>query len=108
MPLRDHFRPPLDDLRHWGGFHATWPVMIIASLRQKLPHPYFAEPQVHSGASAEIDVATFEKEEEEILPMGEGTRNGGGIAWSGLGTAPGDVRPRHRLAGSGCLRGVGL
>ena len=30
MPLRDHFGPPLDDLRHWEGFHATWPVMIVA------------------------------------------------------------------------------
>ena len=32
MPLRDHFHPPLDNLRHWEGFHATWPVMIVASL----------------------------------------------------------------------------
>jgi len=32
MPLRDHFRPPLDDLRHWEGFHATWLVMIVALL----------------------------------------------------------------------------
>src|SRR6266404_2888086 len=53
MPLRDHFRPPLDDLRHWEGFHATWPVMIVALLRRKLPRRYFAEPRVHSGLSAE-------------------------------------------------------
>src|SRR5262245_50307707 len=53
MPMRDHFRPPLDDLRHWEGFHATWPVMIVAQLRRKLPRRYFAEPRVHSGASAE-------------------------------------------------------
>lgn len=46
MPLRDHFRPPLDDLRHWEGFHATWPVMMVASLRRKLPQEYFAEPWV--------------------------------------------------------------
>jgi hypothetical protein len=55
MPLRDHFRPPLGDLRHWEGFHATWPVMIVALLRNKLPRRYFAEPKVHSGSSAEID-----------------------------------------------------
>ncbi|MBI1917887.1 MAG: DUF4058 domain-containing protein [Planctomycetes bacterium] len=48
MPLRDHFRPPLDDLRHWEGFHATWPVMIVALLRHKLPRHYFAEPRVRS------------------------------------------------------------
>jgi hypothetical protein len=80
MPLRDHFRPPLDDLRHWEGFHATWPVMIVALLRQKLPRRYFAEPRVHSGSSAEIDVATFENEGEGVLVAGEGNDNGGGIA----------------------------
>src|SRR5258708_7008185 len=34
MPLRDHFRSPLDDVRHWESFHATWPVMIVATLRR--------------------------------------------------------------------------
>jgi hypothetical protein len=51
MPLRDHFRPPLDDTRHWEGFHATWPVMIVAQLRRSLPRGFFAEPRVHSGLS---------------------------------------------------------
>lgn len=77
MPLRDHFRPPLDDLRHWEGFHATWPVMIVALLRGKLPRRYFAEPRIHTGASAEIDVVTFEKEDEEALAVGNGNANGG-------------------------------
>jgi hypothetical protein len=54
MPLRDHFRPPLDDRRHWEGVHATWPVMIVALLRHKLPRRYFAEPRVHPRSSAEI------------------------------------------------------
>ncbi len=77
MPLRDHFRPPLDDLRHWEGFHATWPVMMVALLRGKLPRRYFAEPRIHSGSSAEIDVATFEKEDEDVLAAGAGNGNGG-------------------------------
>src|SRR5690242_10566417 len=80
MSLRDHFRPPLDDLRHWEGFHATWPVMIVALLRRQLPPRYFAEPRVHSGASSEIDVATFENEGEGVLAAGAGNVNGGGIA----------------------------
>src|SRR5262249_18221166 len=80
MPLRDHFRPPLDDMRHWEGFHATWPVMIVALLRRKLPRRYFAEPRIHSGGSAEIDVTTFEKEEEDILATDGSNGNGGGIA----------------------------
>lgn len=80
MPLRDHFRPPLDNMRHWEGFHATWPVMMVALLRRKLPRRYFAEPRVHSGSSAEIDVVTFEKEGEDVLTAGDGNGNGGGIA----------------------------
>src|SRR5215213_6138705 len=77
MPLRDHFRPPLDDMRHWEGLHGGWPVMIVAGLRRKLPRRYFAEPRVHSGASAEIDVATFENEGEGILGGGTGDGAGG-------------------------------
>jgi hypothetical protein len=80
MALRDHFRPPLDDLRHWEGFHATWPVMLVALLHKRLPRRYFAEPRVHSGSSTEIDVATFEDEREEVLAAGDGNENGGGIA----------------------------
>jgi len=80
MPLRDHSQEPLDELRHWEGFYATWPVMIVAQLNRKLPRRYFAEPRVHSGSSAEIDVATFEDEGEGVLAAGAGNDNGGGIA----------------------------
>lgn len=80
MPLRDHFRPPLDDQRHWEGFHATWPVMMVALLRRKLPRRYFAEPRVHSGSSAEIDVATFEEEGAGLLAGSDDSGNGGGVA----------------------------
>jgi hypothetical protein len=78
MPLRDHFRPPLDNKRHWEGFHATWPVSIVALLRARMPRRFFAEPGVHSGFSVEIDVATFEDEDEGLTPSG-GT-NGGAVA----------------------------
>jgi hypothetical protein len=80
MPLRDHFRPPLDDQRHWEGFHATWPVMMVALLRRKLPPRYFAEPRVHSGSSAEIDVVTFEDEGQGVVAASDGNGNGGAIA----------------------------
>jgi hypothetical protein len=80
MPLRDHFRPPLDDMRHWESFLTGWPVMIVALLRRKLPRRYFAEPRVHSGASAEIDVTTFETEGEGVGAAGDGSGNGGGVA----------------------------
>jgi hypothetical protein len=77
MPLRDHFRPPLDEMRHWEGFHAAWPVMMVANLRPKLPGGYFAEPRVHSGASAEIDVATFERDAQDGLAASNSNGNGG-------------------------------
>jgi len=67
MPLRDHYRPPLDNMRHWESLHGGWPMMIVANLQRKLPRRYFAELVVHTGASAEIDVATFENEGVEPL-----------------------------------------
>jgi hypothetical protein len=80
MPLRDHFRPPLDEMRHWEGLHGGWPMMIVAGLRPKLPRRYFAEPRVHSGSSAEIDVATFQDDGEGVVAAGGGNDNGGGVA----------------------------
>ncbi len=62
MPLRDHFRPPLDNETQWESFHASWPTMIVARLNRILPHRYVAGPRVHSGAAIEIDVAAFKKD----------------------------------------------
>src|SRR5579872_2394476 len=75
MPLRDHFRPPLDGQRHWEGLHGGWPVMIVARLRGKLPRRYFAEPRVHSGSSADINVVTVANLGEEGLATEAGTDN---------------------------------
>jgi hypothetical protein len=84
MPLRDHFRPPAATLLPWEGFHATWPVMMVARLRRQLPRRYLVLPRVHSGSSAEIDVATF-REESASGSAGEGNGNASGVAiavWS--------------------------
>lgn len=78
MPLRDHFRPPLDDKRHWQGMHGMWPAMIVTGLCHKLPKGFFAEPTVQSGRSAEIDVSTFEDLDETTGAAAAGS--GGGIA----------------------------
>src|SRR5438132_3424301 len=80
MPLRDHFRSPLDDLRHWEGFHGQWPAMMVLALLRKLPNRYFAEPRVHPGGSAEIDVATFHEEDDVPLGNGEDSGTEGGVA----------------------------
>src|SRR5437764_14653487 len=80
MPLRDHFRPPLDDLTSWEGFHGGWPMMIVQSLARKLPRQYVASPHVHLGSLAEIDVATYEKDEPDPSFPDTGNGNAGGVA----------------------------
>jgi hypothetical protein len=74
MPLRDHFHPPLDDLRRWESLHSGWPMM---DLHRKLPDRYFAELRVHSGASVEIDVATFEDIRRQRPVSAEENTSGG-------------------------------
>lgn len=62
MPLRDHFRAPLDDLTSWEGLHGQWPAMIVVELSRRLPQRYVAAPQVHLGSFIEVDVATFDQD----------------------------------------------
>jgi hypothetical protein len=64
MPLRDHFHPPFADRRSWEGFHGQWPAMIVIDLNRQLPRRYVAEPQVHLGSSIEIDVPTYEEDDD--------------------------------------------
>lgn len=66
MPLRDHFRPPLDDMHHWEGFLTGWLVMIVAQLSRKLPRRFFAEPWIRSRSNAEIDPESIEDGEAEF------------------------------------------
>ena len=76
MPLRDHFRPPLDDVTSWEGFHGQWPAVIVQHLRKQLPAGYVAEPRVHSGSQVQIDVAAYEKDAPPSL-SGASAGNGG-------------------------------
>jgi Protein of unknown function (DUF4058) len=66
MPLRDHFRPPLDDLTEWEGFFGGWPAMFVLALGRKLPRRYVAAPRAHSGAFIEMDIGTFEKDDLDL------------------------------------------
>lgn len=61
MPLRDHFRPPLDNVASWEELHGQWPATIVQQLRKELPPGYVAGPRVHAGSQVEIDVAAYEK-----------------------------------------------
>ena len=63
MPLRDHFRPPLDNISSWEGLHGGWPMVIVQHLQNKLPPGFTCEPRVHSGSQVEIDVSAFEKDD---------------------------------------------
>jgi hypothetical protein len=77
MPLRDHFRPPLDNVTSWERFHAQWPAMIVLALVRKLPRRYVAGPRIHIGSFAEIDVAALEKDDADAVPPDAGNGNGG-------------------------------
>ncbi len=77
MPLRDHFRPPLDDIASWEEFHGAWPTVIVMALNRKLPPRYVAGPRVHLGAAMEIDVSAYDQDK----PASFGRTTGeGGIA----------------------------
>lgn len=77
MPLRDHFRSPLDDRHSWDELHGGWPMMIVTQLNRRLPSRYVAGPRVHLGGSAEIDVATFDENASGSPPLSMGQGNGG-------------------------------
>jgi hypothetical protein len=75
MPLRDHFRSPLDDVRSWDGLHGMWPATMVRKLNEVLPEQYFAEPGVHLGTLYEVDVGTFRDPAPETIAADSG--NGG-------------------------------
>ena len=63
MPLRDHFRSPVNDKRSWDSLHGMWPAMIVRQLFDILPAGYVSAPGVHFGKDFEIDVSAFELDE---------------------------------------------
>ncbi len=69
MPLRDHFRPPVSKRSSWEGFHGLWPGLIVQELVPRLPDGFVAEPRVHLGNYYEIDVCTFEHEEDREISL---------------------------------------
>ena len=60
MSLRDHFRPPLDNVHSWDELPGGWPMMMVRQLIEVLPEPYFAAPSVHLGTLFEVDVGTYD------------------------------------------------
>jgi hypothetical protein len=77
MPLRDHFRPPLDSVRSCDELHGAWPTVIVMALNRTLPPRYVAAPRVHLGQHAKIDVTAYEKDEYDPDAVAPGATNGG-------------------------------
>jgi hypothetical protein len=77
MPLRDHFRSPLDDVHSWDELHGMWPAVIVQKLLPVLPEPYFAAPVVHLGTLYEVDIGTYRKSSPETNDSGH---TAGGVA----------------------------
>jgi hypothetical protein len=75
MPLRDHFRSPLDDVHSWDELHGMWPAVIVQKLVEVLPEPYFAAPGVHLGTLYEVDIGTYRRSGSEA--NGFESANGG-------------------------------
>src|SRR5438874_6435962 len=61
MPLRDHFRPPVEKKHSWDELHGMWPAVIVQQLFPILPAGFVAAPSVHLGTSFEIDVSAYEQ-----------------------------------------------
>jgi len=78
MPLRDHFRPPLDDISSWEELHGGWPMVIVQQLHKHLPEGYVAGPRVYLGSQIEIDIAAFEQ--DDVPRFSRPTEEGGGVA----------------------------
>jgi hypothetical protein len=77
MPLRDHFRSPVNDQHMWNELHGGWPMMLVRQLFDILPAGYVAAPNVHIGQLSEIDVSAFEVDgASEIEPL-TGSSDGG-------------------------------
>jgi Protein of unknown function (DUF4058) len=79
MPLRDHFRSPVNDRHTWDELHGMWPATIVRQLFDILPSGYVAAPTVHLGKAFEIDVSPFEVDEPTETERTTDT-GGGGVA----------------------------
>jgi Protein of unknown function (DUF4058) len=95
MPLRDHFHSPVDDFTSWESFHASWPVMMVARLRQKLPSRYLAAPRAHWGSSVEADLPSLDEYEVRVYDTERGRAL---VAAVEIVSPSNKDRPEHRRA----------
>jgi len=83
MPLRDHFRPPVESRHSWDELHGMWPAVIVQQLFPILPEGYVAAPRVHLGTAFEIDVSAYERDEPALEELPSQANGGIAVAtWS--------------------------
>jgi hypothetical protein len=56
MPLRDHFRLPVNDTHSWDELHGGWPGEIVRDMTTILPAGVRSGPKVHLGWPFEFDI----------------------------------------------------
>jgi len=80
MPLRDHFRSPVNDTHSWDEVHGQWPAEIVRTLNPILPPGFRSAPQVHLGAPFEVDVSTYDLDTRESAAAAVGGGTGTQVA----------------------------
>jgi hypothetical protein len=78
MPLRDQFRPPVENKNSWDEVHGMWPAVIVQQLFPILPKGFVAAPGVHLGTAFEIDVSAHQ--DDEPAPPENASNGNGGVA----------------------------
>ena len=84
MPLRDHFRSPVNDTHSWDEVHGGWPMEIVRDLTTILPAGFRAAPKVHLGSPFEVDVSTYDLDSRNPDST---TADVGTVAVADVGTA---------------------
>jgi hypothetical protein len=89
MPIRDHYRPPIEFRLPWPSLHSGWIGTITERLNELMPPEYVALDSLRFRGGLEIDIGATEMEEAERFPEVNDT-NGGGTA---VATAPAVYTP---------------
>jgi hypothetical protein len=80
MPLRDHFRSPVNDTHSWDEVHGQWPGEIVRHLTTILPAGFRAAPKVHLGSPFEVDVSTDDLDSRDLDTNADSSDGGSGTS----------------------------
>jgi hypothetical protein len=85
MPLRDHFRPPVDELLPWDTLHAGWVSALAVHLNTRwlVDDEFVALEESRPGDETVVDIATYQQ------PFGS---SDGGVATRMLTYSPAPAR----------------